>query len=483
MQSRPHQCAITSIASRYPLLSAAVTSNLCSICSRRSTVMIGNRLARSMPTVPIPALSKASQSLINRLTTELQSIEAAGTYKHERIITSSQSNSIAVNTRPTRVLNFCANNYLGLSDNTQLKTAAKQTIDSHGLGLSSVRFICGTQDIHKTLETKIAAFHGTEESILYASCFDANAGVFEVLFGADDCVISDSLNHASIIDGIRLCKARRLRYDHLDMADLEAKLKSTESTTARSRIIVTDGVFSMDGHIAPLADIVALAERYEALVFIDECHATGFFGKTGRGTDEYCGVQGKVDIINSTLGKAMGGACGGYTAASSAIVSLLRQRSRPYLFSNALPPAVVGASIACFDMLSSSTQLRDKLATNTQLFRQLMTSASFDLGGSKDHPIVPIMLYDAKLAGAFAERMLAEGVYVVGFSYPVVPKGQARIRCQISAAHSEDDIRRAVEAFKKVKAELVDGKQQHQQSQQPQQPQQQPQQSQQQAKL
>ena len=293
-----------------------------------------------------------------------------------------------------------------------------------------------------------------DDSILYASCFDANAGLFETLFNASDCIISDSLNHASIIDGIRLSKAKRLRYAHLDLEDLERQLQSPESTGARHRVIATDGVFSMDGHIAPLQEIVALAERYDALTFIDECHATGFFGKTGRGTDEYCGVQGQIDLINSTLGKAMGGACGGYTAAHQSIVDLLRQRSRPYLFSNALPPAVVGASIVCFDALSASTELRDRLEANTRQFREGMAAAGFDLGGSTAHPIVPIMLGDAKLASQFAEEMLKEGVYVIGFSYPVVPKGQARIRTQISAAHTKEDIQTAIEAFTAVKARL-----------------------------
>ena len=412
-----------------------------------------------MPTVPVQALSKARAALVRSVQGELEGIQHAGTYKAERVLTSSQSALIQVQQMGSRrLLNFCANNYLGLSDNPQLKLAAKTAIDSHGLGLSSVRFICGTQDLHKTLEHRIAghhhhssarthtphththtrstgrttapahrppppsaccpsvclsvsvslcaAFHGSDDAILYASCFDANAGIFETLFSADDCIISDALNHASIIDGIRLSKARRLRYRHLDLADLEAQLQSTDASTARHRVIVTDGVFSMDGHIAPLADIVALAERYNALTFIDECHATGFFGPTGRGTDEYCGVQGQIDLINSTLGKAMGGACGGYTASHQSIVDLLRQRSRPYLFSNALPPAVVGASIACFDMLSNSTELRDRLESNTRSFRRAMEAAGFDLAGSKDHPIVPIMLGDAKLAATFAEEML-----------------------------------------------------------------------------
>jgi glycine C-acetyltransferase len=408
-----------------------------------------NLLARSFST----STSTSSTNFAKHLQTELKNIEQAGTYKRERIITTSQSNSIQVATGSNRVLNFCANNYLGLSDHPTLKDAAKRAIDSHGLGLSSVRFICGTQDIHKALEKKVAAFHGMDDAILYASCFDANGGVFETLFGPEDAIISDALNHASIIDGIRLSKARRLRYAHMDMNDLEQQLKS--ASDARFRIIVTDGVFSMDGHIAPLKEIVELANRYNALTFIDECHATGFFGKTGRGTPEYCGVSGQIDIINSTLGKALGGATGGYTTARQEVIDLLRQRSRPYLFSNTLPPAIVGAGIACFDLLSSSTELRDKLEANTRRFRDSMSQAGFDLGGSTDHPIVPIMLGDAKLASDFADAMLKEGIYVIGFSFPVVPKGQARIRTQISAAHSTEDIDRAVAAFKKVRAQLL----------------------------
>lgn len=382
-----------------------------------------------------------------------QSIQAAGTFKNERVITTAQSNSIGVSTQKAQVLNFCANNYLGLANNPELVAAAKATLDTHGFGMSSVRFICGTQDIHKELEKKIAAFHGMEDAILFPSCFDANAGFFEAIFGPEDAVISDALNHASIIDGIRLCKSKRLRYAHMDMADLEKQL--VEAQSSRFRVIVTDGVFSMDGHIAPLKQICDLADKYNAYVFIDECHATGFFGKTGRGTAEYCGVEGRIDFINSTLGKALGGATGGYTAASKEIVALLRQRARPYLFSNAVAPNVAGASIACFDMLSRSTALRDKLEANTSRFRAKMEAAGFDLGGSKDHPIVPIMLGDAKLAGQFAEEMLSRGIYVVGFSFPVVPKGAARIRTQISAAHSTEDIDKAVAAFIEVKNKLV----------------------------
>jgi len=353
------------------------------------------------------------------------------------------------------VLNFCANNYLGLSNNTDLVQAAKQTLGTHSLGLSSVRFICGTQDIHKQLEKKISAFHGMEDAILYPSCFDANAGVFEVLLGEQDAIISDELNHASIIDGIRLCKAKRFRYKHIDMRSLEQCLKDAQS--CRYRLVATDGVFSMDGHIAPLKAICDLAEKYNAKIFVDECHATGFFGKTGRGTPEYCGVEGRIDVINSTLGKALGGATGGYTTGNKTVVEILRQRSRPYLFSNTIAPAVVGASIKAFDMLSASTKLRDKLEANTKRFRSKMEAAGFDLGGSKDHPIVPIMLFSARLASNFADEMLQRGINVIGFSYPVVPKGQARIRCQISADHEFDHVDRAVQAFIDVRSKLCPG--------------------------
>jgi glycine C-acetyltransferase len=398
--------------------------------------------------------TSASQQYASHAASELASIRAAGTFKVERIITTQQSNKIGVANKPgQKVINFCANNYLGLAHNADLEMAAKKAIDSHGLGLSSVRFICGTQDIHKQLEGKISQFHSMEDTILYPSCFDANAGIFEVLLGEQDAVISDSLNHASIIDGIRLCKARRLRYKHMDMADLEEQLKAAQSN--RFRLIATDGVFSMDGHVAPLREICDLAQKYNALLFIDECHSTGFFGKTGRGTPEYCGVEGRIDIINSTLGKALGGATGGYTAASKEIVGLLRQRSRPYLFSNTLAPAVVGASLACFDLISRSTALRDKLELNTRRFRTKMEENGFDLAGSKDHPIVPIMLGEAKLASDFAEEMLNHGIYVIGFSYPVVPKGAARIRTQISAAHSTEDIDQAVAAFTQTKNKLI----------------------------
>lgn len=381
------------------------------------------------------------------LKSEIQGIEEAGTYKRERIIRSPQSSAIRVVEREGEVLNFCANNYLGLSDHPALIEAAKKTLDSHGLGLSSVRFICGTQDIHKELEGKIAEFHQTEDTILYPSCFDANGGLFETLLGAEDAIISDALNHASIIDGIRLSKARRYRYNHMDMGDLEAKLK--EAQDARIRLIATDGVFSMDGHIAPLGEICDLAERYDALVMIDECHATGFFGKTGRGTPEFHGVSGRIDIITSTLGKALGGATGGYTTGRKEVIGLLRQRSRPYLFSNTIAPPIVGAALKVFEMLSSSTDLRDRLEESTAFFRKAMTEAGFQIKAGV-HPIVPIMLGDAKLASEFAEGMLERGIYVIGFSYPVVPKGQARIRVQISAAHTRDQLERAIQAFIEV---------------------------------
>lgn len=425
------------------------------LCTARPIRSVANLLP--LHAVPVRAGSSmakgAADPLRAHLQKELDSIQQAGTFKNERVITTAQSNSIGVSTTSKPVLNFCANNYLGLANNPELIAAAKATLDSHGFGMSSVRFICGTQDVHKELEARIAKFHGTEDAIVFPSCFDANAGFFEALFGPEDAVISDALNHASIIDGIRLCKSKRFRYAHMDMKDLEAKL--IEAKDARFRVIVTDGVFSMDGHIAPLKEICDLADKYNAYVFIDECHATGFFGKTGRGTAEYCGVEGRIDFINSTLGRALGGATGGYTAASKEVVALLRQRARPYLFSNALAPNVAGASIACFDMLSKSTALRDKLEANTTRFREKMMAAGFDLGGSTDHPIIPIMLGDAKLAGEFAEEMLKRGIYVIGFSFPVVPKGAARIRTQISAAHSTEDIDRAVEAFIEVKKKLI----------------------------
>src|ERR1700750_1441331 len=381
---------------------------------------------------------------------ELADIEKAGLYKKERIITSPQGAEITVQ-GGKEVINFCANNYLGLSSNPKVIEAAKKAMDSHGYGLSSVRFICGTQDIHKQLEKKIAEFLGTEDTILYAAAFDANGGVFEPLFNEQDAISSDELNHASIIDGVRLCKAQRQRYKHDDMADLEAKLKETEG--CRHRIIVTDGAFSMDGTIAQLDKICALAEQYEALVMIDERHCSGFMGKTGRGTHEHHGVMGKIDIITGTLGKALGGASGGFTSGRKEIIDMLRQRSRPYLFSNTLAPSIVGASIAVLNMLSETTSLRDKLEYNTKYFRDKMTAAGFDIRPG-DHPIVPIMLYDAVIAQNFAAKLLDEGVYVIGFFYPVVAKGLARIRVQLSAAHEQEHLDMAIAAFTKVGKEL-----------------------------
>jgi glycine C-acetyltransferase len=382
---------------------------------------------------------------------ELAGIEEAGLYKRERIITSPQGADITVQ-GGKEVINFCANNYLGLSGNQKVIDAAKAAMDTHGYGLSSVRFICGTQDIHKELEQKIADFLGTEDTILYAAAFDANGGVFEPLFNEQDAIISDELNHASIIDGVRLCKAQRQRYKHDDMSDLEEKLKATQGL--RHRIIVTDGAFSMDGTIAQLDKICALAEQYNALVMIDESHCSGFMGKTGRGTHEHHNVMGKIDIITGTLGKALGGASGGFTSGRKEIIDMLRQRSRPYLFSNTLAPAITGASIAVLDMLSETTDLRDKLETNTQYFREKMTAAGFDIKPGV-HPIVPVMLYDAKLAQEFAAKMLEEGIYVIGFYYPVVPQGKARIRVQISAAHDREHLDKAIAAFTKVGKELA----------------------------
>ena len=381
---------------------------------------------------------------------ELAEIENAGLYKRERIITSPQGADIMVQ-GGQEVINFCANNYLGLSGNAKVIEAAKAAMDTHGYGLSSVRFICGTQDIHKQLEKKIAEFLGTEDTILYAAAFDANGGMFEPLFNEQDAIISDELNHASIIDGVRLCKAQRQRYKHDDMADLEEKLKA--AIDCRHRIIVTDGAFSMDGTIAQLDKICALAEQYNALVMIDESHCSGFMGKNGRGTHEYHNVMGKIDIITGTLGKALGGASGGFTSGRKEIIDMLRQRSRPYLFSNTLAPSITGASIAVLNMLSETTDLRDKLENNTQYFRKKMTEAGFDIKPGV-HPIVPVMLYDAKLAQEFAAKMLEEGIYVIGFYYPVVPQGKARIRVQISAAHNHDHLDKAIAAFTKVGKEL-----------------------------
>jgi glycine C-acetyltransferase len=381
---------------------------------------------------------------------EINAIREAGLYKEERIITTPQG-AIIDTTKQKEVLNFCANNYLGLSSHPAVLKAAAQTLKTHGFGLSSVRFICGTQDIHKTLEHKIAEFLGTEDTILYAAAFDANGGLFEPLLGEEDAIISDELNHASIIDGIRLCKAKRMRYKHNDMKSLEECLKETQN--CRRRLIFTDGAFSMDGTIAQLDKICDLADKYDAMVGIDECHASGFLGKTGRGTHEYRNVMGRIDIITGTLGKALGGALGGFTSGRKEIIELLRQRSRPYLFSNTLAPSIVGASIKVFDLLSQSTKLRDKLAKNTRFFRKEMTKAGFDIIKG-DHPIVPLMLYDAKLAQAFAKALLDEGIYVIGFFYPVVPQGKARIRVQMSAGHDKAQLEKAIAAFVKVGKEL-----------------------------
>jgi glycine C-acetyltransferase len=390
-----------------------------------------------------------NENFVNRIGGEIEEIKTLGLYKTERTITSPQGAAIIVNGKT--VLNFCANNYLGLSSHPKVIEAAHAAIESHGYGMSSVRFICGTQDIHKELEQKIAQFLSTEDSILYAACFDANGGVFESLFNENDAIISDALNHASIIDGVRLCKAQRFRYEHNNMIDLEAKLK--EASGLRNRIIVTDGVFSMDGTIAQLDKICDLADKYDAIVMIDECHASGFMGKTGRGTHEYRGVMGRIDIITGTLGKALGGASGGFTSGRKEIIDLLRQRSRPYLFSNTLAPSITGASIAVLNMLSETTELRDKLETNTKYFRAKMTEAGFDIKPG-EHPIVPIMLYDAVVAQNFATELLNEGIYVIGFFFPVVPKGQARIRVQLSAAHEQKHLDKAIAAFTKIGKKL-----------------------------
>lgn len=385
-----------------------------------------------------------------RIAKEVEEVRAAGLYKKERIIISPQGAEIEVGDK--KVLNFCANNYLGLSSHPKVIAAAHHAIDTHGYGMSSVRFICGTQDIHKELEGKISKFLGTEDTILYAAAFDANGGVFEPLFNEEDAIISDSLNHASIIDGVRLCKAQRFRYEHNNMDDLELKLKEAEG--CRSRIIVTDGSFSMDGTIAQLDKIVELAEKYDAVIMIDECHSSGFLGKTGRGTHEYRGVMGKIDIITGTLGKALGGASGGFTSGKKEVIDMLRQKSRPYLFSNTLAPSIVGASIVVLDMLTETTELRDKLEFNTRYFRSKMTEAGFDIKPG-DHPIVPIMLYDAVLAQNFAAQLLDEGIYVIGFFFPVVAKGQARIRVQLSAAHEQKHLDKAIAGFTKVGKELA----------------------------
>ena len=403
---------------------------------------------RQLP-LSLRQIASMNEKLVQRIAGEIEEIKNAGLYKTERIIESAQEAEILVGGK--NVLNFCANNYLGLSSHPKVIEAAHRAIDQRGYGMSSVRFICGTQDIHKQLEKKLSDFLGTEDTILYAAAFDANGGVFEPLFQEQDAIISDALNHASIIDGIRLCKAQRFRYEHNNMQDLEAKLK--EAATCRSRIIVTDGSFSMDGTIAQLDKIVALAEQYDAAVIIDECHSSGFLGRTGRGTHEYRGVMGKIDIITGTLGKALGGASGGFTSGRKEIIDMLRQKSRPYLFSNTLAPSIVGASIAVLDMLTETTELRDQLEFNTKYFRTKMTEAGFDIKPG-DHPIVPIMLYDAVLAQKMAARLLEEGIYVIGFFFPVVAKGQARIRVQLSAAHRQEHLDKAITAFIKIGKEL-----------------------------
>jgi len=397
------------------------------------------------------ANQSAAAAVYKRLDQEAQNIKKAGTWKTEKVITTSQNVSVNVSGSKGPILNFCANNYLGLSSHPDVIQAAIDALKTHGAGVSSVRFICGTQDIHKELEGKIAKFHQREDAILYPSCFDANAGLFEQICGPEDAILSDELNHASIIDGIRLCKAKKYRYKHKDMQDLEQML--ADSQDRRSRLIVTDGVFSMDGNVCPLPEIKALADKYNAMIFIDECHATGFFGATGRGTEEFYGMEGSVDIINSTLGKALGGAAGGYTTGSQEVIGLLRQRSRPYSFSNSLPPPVVASASKVFDMLFESNSLVEKINSNTRRFRESMTAAGFTIAG-EDHAICPVMLWDEKLNGEFASLMLEEGIFVIGLSFPVVARGKARIRVQISAAHSEEEIDGTVEAFIRVGKKL-----------------------------
>ncbi len=389
-------------------------------------------------------------SFYQQLSDTLHSIEDDGLYKRERLITTPQNVAIDVE-GSGEVLNFCANNYLGLADDPRIIQAAHDALDEHGFGMASVRFICGTQDLHKQLEQAISEFHGTEDTILYTSCFDANGGLFETILGPEDAVISDALNHASIIDGIRLCKAERHRYANSDMQALEAALQKTQN--CRHRLIVTDGVFSMDGYIAKLDEITDLAEKFNAMVMIDDCHATGFLGQTGRGSPEHCGVEGKIDIITSTLGKALGGGSGGYTTGRREIIDLLRQRSRPYLFSNTLPPPLVGAALKVFEILAEGTELRDRLEANTKYFREQMSAAGFDIKPGT-HPIVPVMLYDAKKSQQMADLLLAEGIYVIGFFFPVVPKGEARIRVQMSAAHTSEQLDQAIAAFKKIGEQL-----------------------------
>ncbi|CAF0731799.1 unnamed protein product [Rotaria sordida] len=406
---------------------------------------------RSLQQSSIRYSSTLNQIIDKRLNSELDSIRQAGTWKSERIISTSQSAHIKVEHSTNDLLNFCANNYLGLANNSQIIQAAKNALDKYGSGLSSVRFICGTQTIHKQLEQRIAKFHQREDAILYISCFDANAGIFETLLKEQDYIISDELNHASIIDGIRLCKAKRLRYKHKDMSDLELKLQESFNDKNENiiRLIATDGVFSMDGSIAPLPDIRRLADKYKALIFVDECHATGFFGPTGRGTEEHFQMTGNIDIINSTLGKALGGAAGGYTTGPKALIDLLRQRSRPYLFSNTLPPSVVASAMKAIDLIENDTSLPGRVLENAKYFRTEMQTLGFQILGDS-HPICPVMLGDARLASQFADEMLKRGIYVIGFSYPVVPKDRARIRVQVSAAHSKADLKRCIDAFAEV---------------------------------
>jgi len=418
----------------------SLTRSLSSLLNQK-TCILDFRVAQSM----------AAATVNQRLEEDLEAIKKAGTWKTERVLNTAQSVSVGIAGSEGAVLNFCSNNYLGLSNNPEVVEAGVQALKSHGAGVSSVRFICGTQDIHKELEAKIAKFHDREAAILYPSCFDANAGLFEQICGPEDVILSDELNHASIIDGIRLTKARKYRYKHKDMSDLERCL--AQSQDGRSRLIVTDGVFSMDGNVCPLPDIKALADKYNAYIFIDECHATGFFGDSGRGTEEFWGMKGSVDIINSTLGKALGGAAGGYTCGSNQLIGLLRQRSRPYSFSNSLPPPVVGCASKVFDMLFESTSLVERISDNTQRFRNGMTEAGFTVAG-EGHPICPVMLWEEQLNQTFAKAMLDEGVLVIPLSFPVVAKGKARIRVQISAAHSSEEIDRAIKAFVKVGRQL-----------------------------
>jgi glycine C-acetyltransferase len=417
---------------------------------------VGRWLERGYPinslTNPNAMTNQNNPALTAHYATELEAIRAQGLFKHERIIASPQSAEIEL-ADGRKVLNFCANNYLGLADHPDIIAAAKQALDTHGFGMASVRFICGTQDLHKQLEQTIANFFGTEDTILYAACFDANGGLFEPLLGEDDAIISDALNHASIIDGVRLCKAKRFRYANCDMADLEAQLQAADAAGCKTKLITSDGVFSMDGFVAPLDEITALAKKYNALVHIDECHATGFMGATGRGSAEVKGVMDRIDIFTGTLGKAMGGALGGFTTARKEVIELLRQRSRPYLFSNSLPPHVAAAGIKAFDILSAAGNLREQLQENTAYFRKKMTAASFDIKPGI-HPICPVMLYDAPLAQRFAQRLLEEGIYAIGFFFPVVPKGQARIRTQMSAAHTREHLDSAIGAFTRIGREL-----------------------------